>query len=205
MIINPERIDQKNPEWIKTLALLKVLPLDPRRKTFGTPTVSHEPYHQCADDLLVRPSITADRRTVLAPYFRYSIEFSATVIVQGTIPIDSNDELTEFRRAINEALASELTQAELARCQAYAARNLLPSEYFSRGPTEHGKYRLIEQQQNAIAFRFYTQVRQTIERCGGFKNCRCQFEKTLDALIMQGMSMLNSLSPLETKKDCTIQ
>jgi hypothetical protein len=105
MVIWPKEVSRSDAGWQEVLALLEVLPLVARRPFPSRSAQCVRGDVECADELLVQPTITVDRRQVPAPYFQYRLAFGAAVSVHGAIAIDSVAELAEFRRVIDAALS----------------------------------------------------------------------------------------------------
>lgn len=124
MIIWPETVSRTDESWNNARALMRVLSVDVRRKSFR-PKPDEPHYYETADDYLVRPLIVVERRPVLAPYFSYRVNFSVSCGVLGHIPVDDESQLFEFRQVLNAALQHELTVAEKGVWVAGRKRNVL--------------------------------------------------------------------------------
>lgn len=103
MVIWPKKVVSGDEGWDQALALLMRISLDTRRP---------DGFFTSADEYLVRQKIWVDRRLVDAPYYSYCLRFGVSCSILGRIPVDSTSELEEFKRAISEALTSEITIAE---------------------------------------------------------------------------------------------
>lgn len=102
------------PAWANAVALMQVLALDPRR-----PPQRGRAFRVDADEFLMRPTVTVDRRQVPAPYCLYHLEFAVSCVVMGQIPVEDVKQLAEFGKVVNEALDGSLTTAERLRWEAH--------------------------------------------------------------------------------------
>lgn len=106
MVIWPKEVSRSDVGWQQAVALMKVALLDLRRPVRTERGRVVQVFVTSADDLLVRPTITVERRRVEAPYFQYRLAFDVAVTVHGAIGVDSEVELDEFRRTVNAAIAA---------------------------------------------------------------------------------------------------
>lgn len=135
MILWPKRVSRDDEQWRNALALMQVLPLDPRIFPFQNRVPGHK-FLTSVEEFLERPSIYVDRRLVPAPYFSFSVQFSVSGGVCGSIPVDDEEQLAEFRRVVGAALNSELTMAERGVWEASNERGLLERKLLVTKPED---------------------------------------------------------------------
>lgn len=190
MVIWPKKVEQGDHGWDQALALLKYLPIDTRRP---------DGFLASADDFLVRPKIWVEQRLVDAPYFAYTIRFAVSCSVLGQISVDSTAELDEFKRAVSEALVSEITVAETNLWKAHrrtqwlgwkgstskvplAAEQLAEMEDLRAGVPHHA----------VVALKYYNAARVVIDsnrdKTQGGASSTCSHEEILSYLINAGLS-----------------
>lgn len=105
MVIHPGRISKYNKDWIRACSLLKVLSLDTR--TLGKSKTSYS-----AEDYLLRSKVFENGNWIDLPYYSFSLRFSVSASIHGSINVDSAAELEEFKAVVNSALCSEASIAE---------------------------------------------------------------------------------------------
>jgi len=66
-----------------------------------------------ADDFLLPQSKWVDGKLVQLPYYHFTIRFAVSAHFSGSIAVDAEDELTLFRAALTQALATPQTQAQI--------------------------------------------------------------------------------------------
>lgn len=106
MVIWPKEVSRNDAGWQDAVSLMEVALLDVRRPVRAERGRVVQAFVTSADDLLVRPMITVERRQVASPYFQYRLSFDVAVTVHGAIAVDSEAELDEFRRTVNAAIAA---------------------------------------------------------------------------------------------------
>lgn len=106
MVIWPKEVSCSDVGWQNVVALMAVALLDLRRPVRTERGHVVQAFVTSADDLLVRPTLTVERRQVAAPYYQYCLRFDVAVSVHGAIAVDSDAELEEFRRTVNAAIAA---------------------------------------------------------------------------------------------------
>ncbi|MCK9985388.1 MAG: hypothetical protein AzoDbin1_01860 [Azoarcus sp.] len=106
MVIWPKEVSRNDVGWQQAVGLMSIATLELRRPVRNERGRRVQAFVTSADDLLVRPTITAERRRVEAPYFQYRLAFDVAVTVHGAIAVDSYAELEEFRRTVNAAIAA---------------------------------------------------------------------------------------------------
>lgn len=208
MVIWPQKISPDDEGWRKACALMQVLAFDPRRHMDRT-TRHLSRYFESADDLLERPNIWVDRRQVPAPYFSYCLRFNVSASVLGSIPIDDEAQINEFKRTVNAALQGELTSAE-RKCWEAEHQRLENSKMAERRRWEEYKgiaapavpenaaidLHAVAADEAAKASRFYTQVRNDIESSRRFDGIArpslSRHEEVLAGLILLGTTLLQA-------------
>lgn len=208
MVIWPQKISPDDEAWQQACALMQVLALDPRRHQ-DRATRHLGRFFESADDLLERPNIWVDRRLVPAPYFSYCLRFNVSASVHGSIPIDDEAQLNEFKRAVNAALQGELTTAERKSWEAEHQR-LETSRIAERRRWEDYKgiagpavpenaandLHAVAADEAAKASRFYTKVRNDIEAPRRFDGIArpslSRHEEVLTGLIRLGTTLLQA-------------
>lgn len=190
MPISPNAIASSDTAWMQACALMQVLPLDIRT---GHGRRSRSPAAgliENADSFLTRPTITVNRKQVLAPYYQYMLQFKVAECVFGTIDVDSQDELTEFRRVVNDALSGPLTSAERRRLAALHARAQLPSRMWGESTPEIERLCEIEAAEEAAALINYTSVMLQTGATVPVRQPRDRFAEAMSALVALGMTKL---------------
>ena len=208
MVIWPQKISPNDDGWRQACALMQVLALDPRRH-LDRATRQLGRNFESADDLLERPNIWVDRRLFPAPYFSYCLRFNVSASVLGSIPIDDEVQLNEFKRAVNAALQGELTMAERKSWEAEHQR-LETSRMAERRRWEKYKgiagpavpenaandFHAVAADEAAKASRFYTKVRNDIEAPRRFDGIArpslSRHEEVLVGLIQLGTTLLQA-------------
>lgn len=123
MVINPETVSQSDPRWRRACALLKLLALEPRRQRWEPSTSAHFVFGKKtplefianADEYLARPEYWREGRRQLGDQYMYTVHFGVACTITGTIPVDAQEQLEEFRRAVNDAIQGPLTAAARRR------------------------------------------------------------------------------------------
>lgn len=210
MVIWPKKISPDDAGWRQACALMQVLAFDPRRPMDRT-TRHLSRYFESADDLLERPNIRVDRRLVPAPYFSYCLRFNVSASVHGSIPIDDEAQLTEFKRAVNAALQGELTTAERKSWEAEHQRlDTLRAAERRRWDAYKGidsaavpenaanDLHAVAADEAAKASRFYAKVRNDIEAPRRFDGIArpslSRHEEVLAGLIRLGTTLLHEMT-----------
>lgn len=208
MVIWPKKISPEDEGWQQTCALLQVLALDPRRhQDRGTRHLGR--FFESADDLLERPNIWVDRRQVPAPYLSYCLRFNVSASVLGSIPVDDEAQIAEFKRVVNAAMTGELTKAE-RKCWEAADQRIEAirmaeqrrwDEYkgiASPSVPENASEDLqaVAADEGAKASHYYTQIRNEIETPRRFDGVArpslSRHEEILAGLIRLGTSLLQA-------------
>lgn len=114
MVIYPACLSKEDPEWMRACALMKMLALDPRMPPSGR-RGENRGFYQCADDYLIRPRQFMNGKWVDAKFYSFSVRFAVSASIHGSIDIDDDTSLAEFRRAVGSAIEGPLTAAERER------------------------------------------------------------------------------------------
>lgn len=206
MVIWPQKVSPDDEAWQKACALMQVLAIDPRRHQDRASRHLGR-FFESVEDILERPNIWVDRRQVPAPYFSYCLRFNVSASVLGSIPIDDEAQLNEFKRAVNAALHGELTNAERKSWEAEHQRQETIRVAEQRRWDEYkgiagpfvpenaaNDLHAVAADEAAKASRFYTKVRNDIEAPRRFDGIArpslSRHEEVLAGLIRLGTTLL---------------
>lgn len=191
MVIFPSQISRNNQDWNRACALLLVLALDPRR--YGVKKTAKR-FYETADDYLDRPMLYADRKWVPAPYYSFSLHFNVSASVHGSIPVDDDGQLEEFKQTINTALQGPLTSAERNIWEADDQRRKCEV----KGDPMAGVCAGVASIEVATAMRYYDAARSAIEAPRQFDGIQraglSSHEEILERLVQLGTSLMAKAS-----------
>lgn len=192
MVIYPTQISKEDPEWRKAVALFQVLAIDNRLPLHKNGEVRE--YATKADQFLMRPMIyDENHRKVPAPYFSYAIRFTVSVVVIGSIQIDDQQQIDEFKWRLNAALNTSMTQA--------SQRNFEAREKFTKSGRRsdeamQAEWALRGREEALKADMHYDNIREQImesRRNTGFCAASlCTHEEILTKLIERGEEILTA-------------
>ncbi|WP_126448037.1 hypothetical protein [Sulfuricystis multivorans] len=203
MVICPKKISPDDADWQQACALMQVLALDPRRPQNRAARHLGR-YFESADDILERPNIWVNHKLIPAPYFSYYLQFNVAVSVIGQIPIDDEQQITEFRRVVNSALRNELTTAIRKSWEANEQRLVVLRKAYNQYPqpddaTANDKVMellAVAAAESAKAQRYYMAVRDQIEAPrrydGVARPSLSRHEEVLAGLIRLGTMFLQA-------------
>jgi hypothetical protein len=195
MVIWPKIVAAGDEGWDKACALLRMLPLDTRRRHVGR--AKGEGFIESAEEFLERPNIWVDKKLVPAPYYAYRLDFAVSCSVQGAIPAENEAELTEFKRVVTEAMGTDITLAERNSREAQRKSSDLQQRrhLIREAPADDGGFDALRQRaqtESEIAIRHYRAAQRAIEQPRRLRGeVRCSMsshEEILQHLIQQAQS-----------------
>lgn len=183
MVIFPGRISKDNQDWIRACSLLKVLALDTR--TLGKGKTSYS-----AEDYLLRSKAFANGKWIDHPYYTFSLRFSVSASIHGSINVDSGAEIEEFKAVVNSALCSEASIAERSWFELSEKRRAL---WYSNIEVPENLTQKI-QVESCSSHKYYDQARARLEENRrnlnrGFAS-RCTHDEVMEHLLVIGAELI---------------